>query len=126
MLDLSQNEKMIMNSFSSVVSVLRGLSNTTLRALKYRSLFPRQMTEIFALKVGNWGFPFEPLMMKSRFKKSLASISGDLKAHGEPRPSAKSIADVKAEIEKVKDPKTNTLFRCHWIGNIFYFLKDNP
>lgn len=38
-------------------------------------------SETLSIKVGNWGFPFEPLLMKNRFKKNLQQIKGDIEKY---------------------------------------------
>lgn len=35
-----------------------------------------------SISVGNWGFPFEPLLMKPRFKRQLASIVEQVNLNG--------------------------------------------
>ena len=35
-----------------------------------------------SIKVGNWGFPFEPLLMKPRFRRLADRIASDIEEHG--------------------------------------------
>ncbi|MHA7879226.1 MAG: hypothetical protein ACX931_05530 [Saccharospirillum sp.] len=34
------------------------------------------------ISVGNWGFPFEPLMMKGRFERTVVGIAAEITDHG--------------------------------------------
>lgn len=52
------------------------------------------------IKVGNWGFPFEPLMMKKRFIKNLDRIAKDI--------SEKGVFEVnKEEVQNIKQDSNN-------------------
>ena len=40
-------------------------------ALQMQVFLEKLGSETLSIKVGNWGFPFEPLLMKKRFKRNL-------------------------------------------------------
>jgi len=49
-------------------------------AIQMQVFLERPNQENLSIKVGNWGFPFEPLLMKKRFKKNLQKIVDDISA----------------------------------------------
>ena len=52
--------------------------NYNSEAIQMQVFLERTDQENLSIKVGNWGFPFEPLFMKKRFKKNLQRIVNDI------------------------------------------------
>ncbi|MCC3860063.1 hypothetical protein [Pseudemcibacter aquimaris] len=57
--------------------------NYNSEALQMNVFLRKINNKCIEVKVGNSGFPFEPLMMKKRFKKNLEKIIGEITEHGE-------------------------------------------
>lgn len=64
--------------------------------------------EQLTIRVGNWGFPFEPLLMKKRFKNSLALFVTEITEHN--RLLVISKKEVKAIQENSKGVFKNGIF----------------
>ena len=66
-----------------------------------------------SIKVGNWGFPFEPLLMKKRFKRNLQRIVNDILNFQELKINKK-------ESQKIlQDAKKKTI-RYYFVRRRFY------
>jgi len=54
-----------------------------------------EIDDSLKVSVGNWGFPFEPLMMKKRFKKNLAKIVNQISISGALEYNPKEVVEIK-------------------------------
>jgi len=64
-----------------------------------------------AIHVGNWGFPFEPLLMRDRFRRLADRIENDIRTHGYFVPAP-------GEVEAVEAAKNRTRFNAGKIALI--------
>ncbi len=48
------------------------------------------------IHVGNWGFPFEPLLMKDRFRRLADRLERDIRTHGRVLPASNENDEVEA------------------------------
>jgi hypothetical protein len=73
------------------------------------------------VSVGNWGFPFEPLMMKNRFRKNLEEIASQISTSGqlEHQPEKTKVLEAQA---KSKAKMAVNLIGCVILGSLAYFL----
>ena len=56
--------------------------NYNSEAIQMQVFLKRINEKTLTIKVGNWGFPFEPLLMKKRFKKNLDRIVKEISSNG--------------------------------------------
>ena len=56
--------------------------------------------EHLSIKVGNWGFPFEPLLMKKRFQHNLRRIVNDISTYQELHVEKGEIKKIEKDAEK--------------------------
>jgi len=72
------------------------------------------------ISVGNWGFPFEPLLMKKRFKKNLNTIVQQLSQNG---CLDQNIEESEKILDEAKSKKKSALFIIVLIAILFVVIE---
>ncbi|MEH6596695.1 MAG: hypothetical protein V7736_14240 [Colwellia polaris] len=72
------------------------------------------------ISVGNWGFPFEPLLMKKRFKKNLDIIVKQLSQNG---CLEEKIDESEKILDESKNKKKSALFVIALIAILFIVIE---
>jgi hypothetical protein len=62
------------------------------------------------LRVGNWGFPFEPLLMKKRFIKNLDRMATEIRTYGKLDVDEDEIQSIKLDAEIKHRAATTYIF----------------
>jgi len=73
------------------------------------------------VSVGNWGFPFEPLMMKKRFQKNLEEIISQISAIGELKHQPDKAKDIAVLAGKKKNMAIKAIAYAA-LGSLAYVL----
>lgn len=74
--------------------------NYNSEAIQMQVFLERPNQESLTISIGNWGFPFEPLLMKKRFIKNLHQIVTDISTHQQLQITSGDVKEIENEANK--------------------------